>query len=141
MIAARQVIGGYCGDAQAHDIRRRSVGHDQGQAFECGGHVFVNGLGRDDHGIRIRHRVQSGNEEVIAVIVADQYQVGSRNPLKVRCDAHRIHRIVVDHLSVPTHHQGGVVDRVKNDLAVVSGQMIAGHEVCPTELERAIMAR
>ena len=109
-----------------------------GAAPERGGQASVNGLGRDDHGIGIRHRVQSRSAEMIAVSVTDQNQVGSRKPLKERGGPHGI---VVDHLSVPTHHQGGVVDWVKNHLAIVGGQVIAGHEVCPTELERAIMAR
>jgi len=59
---------------------------------------------------------------MIRVDMADENEVCFR---KARVECPRTHRIIVNHLPLPAHDKGGMVDRVNDDVAVGGDEMIA----------------
>src|SRR2546428_5675211 len=101
----------------------------RGQSAESRGHGIVNGLRSNDNRICSFDSAESRVVEVVAVTVGDQNQVRARKPLIGRRSTDRI---AVNRFPFPTHDEAGVVDRMNNDLAIIVGQMIAGHDDAST---------
>ena len=129
------VVGGYCLDGETHDICDFSIVEHNGQILKSRGHAVVNGPRGNDHDVGSSHGVQSRGVEVIAVAMTDEDQVRARKALVGGGTANRI---VIDQLPIPAHDEARVIDRMENDLAVGSGEVITGQNGRAANWQRTI---
>src|SRR6266567_1886325 len=68
---------------------------------------------------------------MVTVRVADEDQIC---PGKTLVGGRAVRRIVVDHFSIPTHHERSMADRMNHDVTIAGGEVIAGERVRHVQL-------